>query len=129
METLANSVAARLEVAKSALLAQMHSLGFKPEDGWRIVEELRHTVDGTEWTFRPMHIREAAPHDLLSTVLIDHEGRLVAQGTHDDLLVSHELYQRMCARLSIGRSLDEPESIDELAKSLALDIPMRTALG
>jgi hypothetical protein len=35
----------------------------------------------------------------------------------------------MCARLSIGRSLDEPESIDELAKSLALDIPMRTALG
>ena len=77
METLASSVAARLEAAKAALLAQMHSLGFTPENGWRIIEELRHTIEGTEWTFRPMHIREVAPHDLISTVLIDHEGRPV----------------------------------------------------
>jgi len=77
VETLANSVTARLEAAKSGLLAQMHSLGFKPENGWRIVEELRHTVEGTEWIFRPMHIRETAPRDLFSAVLIDHEGRPV----------------------------------------------------
>jgi len=25
----------------------------------------------------------------------------------------------MCARLSVGRSLDEPESVDELLKALA----------
>ena len=77
METLANSVTARLAAAKTALLAQMQALGFKPENGWRIVEELRHTIEGTEWVFRPMHIREVAPHDLVSTVLIDHEGRPV----------------------------------------------------
>ena len=77
METLASTVAAQLEAARSALLAQMHALGFKPENGWRIVEELRHTVEGTEWVFRPMHIREVAPHDLRSIVLIDHEGRPV----------------------------------------------------
>ena len=43
-----------------------------------------------------------------------HEGQLIAQGTHDELLASNELYGRMCARLSIGRSLDEPETVDEL---------------
>lgn len=49
-----------------------------------------------------------------SRILVLHEGRLIAQGTHNDLLASSELYRRMCARLSVGRSLDEPESVDEL---------------
>jgi ATP-binding cassette subfamily B protein/subfamily B ATP-binding cassette protein MsbA len=52
-------------------------------------------------------------------ILVLHEGRLVAQGTHDELIQSNELYRRMCARLSVGRSLDEPESVDELLKALA----------
>ena len=47
-------------------------------------------------------------------ILVLHEGQLIAQGTHDELLASNELYGRMCARLSIGRSLDEPETVDEL---------------
>ena len=47
-------------------------------------------------------------------ILVVHEGRLIAQGTHADLLARNDLYRRMCARLSVGRSLDEPESIDEL---------------
>ncbi len=49
-----------------------------------------------------------------SRILVLHEGRLIAQGTHSELLTSSELYRRMCARLSVGRSLDEPESVDEL---------------
>ncbi|MDH4066047.1 MAG: ABC transporter ATP-binding protein/permease, partial [Acidobacteriota bacterium] len=52
-------------------------------------------------------------------ILVLHHGRLLAQGTHDELLQSNELYRRMCARLSVGRSLDEPESVDELLKALA----------
>jgi ATP-binding cassette subfamily B protein len=52
-----------------------------------------------------------------SRILVLHDGRLVAQGTHDELLGSSELYRRMCARLSVGRSLDEPESVDELLHS------------
>jgi ATP-binding cassette subfamily B protein/subfamily B ATP-binding cassette protein MsbA len=50
-------------------------------------------------------------------ILVLHEGRVAAQGTHDELLASNELYRRMCARLSIGRSLDEPETIDELLQA------------
>jgi ABC-type multidrug transport system fused ATPase/permease subunit len=50
-------------------------------------------------------------------ILVLHEGRLIAEGTHDELLASNDLYRRMCARLSVGRSLDEPESIDELMRA------------
>lgn len=54
-----------------------------------------------------------------SRILVLHEGRLVAQGPHDALLATSPLYRRMCARLSVGRSLDEPESVDELLRESA----------
>lgn len=47
-------------------------------------------------------------------ILVLDGGRVIAQGTHEELLASSPLYRRMCARLSVGRSLDEPESVDEL---------------
>jgi ABC-type multidrug transport system fused ATPase/permease subunit len=47
-------------------------------------------------------------------ILVLDGGRLIAQGRHDDLLESCTLYRRMCARLTVGRSLDEPETVDEL---------------
>jgi ATP-binding cassette subfamily B protein len=54
-----------------------------------------------------------------SRILVLHEGRLVAQGPHETLLATSPLYRRMCARLSVGRSLDEPESVDELLREPA----------
>jgi ATP-binding cassette subfamily B protein/subfamily B ATP-binding cassette protein MsbA len=51
-------------------------------------------------------------------ILVLHEGRIAAQGTHQELLASNELYRRMCARLSVGRSLDEPETVDELIHAI-----------
>ena len=77
VEALANEVIARLNAARNALNAEMQALGLTAAKGWRMVEELRHTLEGTEWVFRPMHIREAAPADLRTSVLIDHEGRPV----------------------------------------------------
>ena len=50
-----------------------------------------------------------------SRILVLHAGQLVAQGTHDGLLASNALYRNMCARLAVGRSLDEPETADQLA--------------
>jgi ATP-binding cassette subfamily B protein/subfamily B ATP-binding cassette protein MsbA len=49
-------------------------------------------------------------------ILLLHEGRIAAQGTHEELLRSSELYRRMCARLSVGRSVDEPETVDEVMR-------------
>ena len=51
-------------------------------------------------------------------ILVLHAGHLVAQGTHAELVASNDLYRQMCARLSIGHSLDEPASVDELLQAL-----------
>jgi ABC-type multidrug transport system fused ATPase/permease subunit len=51
-------------------------------------------------------------------ILVLHEGRIAAQGTHTELLASNQLYRRMCARLSVGKSLDEPETVDELFQAI-----------
>jgi len=75
VEHLATDVHGRLKAARNALLIQMQELGLTAAAGWRVTEELRHTVEGTEWIFRPMHLREAPPHDLRSVVRIDPEGR------------------------------------------------------
>ncbi|MCC7417144.1 MAG: ABC transporter ATP-binding protein [Acidobacteria bacterium] len=50
-------------------------------------------------------------------ILVLDGGRIAAHGTHAELLQSSRLYRRMCARLSVGRSLDEPESVDELIEA------------
>ena len=76
VEALASSAVAQLGRAKEELLARMRDLGLTSATGWRISEELRHTIEGTEWIFRPVHLREDAP-DLWVRVLIGHDGRLV----------------------------------------------------
>jgi ATP-binding cassette subfamily B protein len=53
-------------------------------------------------------------------ILVLHEGRITAQGTHRELLLNNDLYRRMCQRLSVGRSLDEPETVDELIQAQAM---------
>jgi ABC-type multidrug transport system fused ATPase/permease subunit len=45
-------------------------------------------------------------------ILVLDGGQIAAQGRHDELL-----NRRMCARLSVGKSLDEPESVDELIEA------------
>jgi ATP-binding cassette, subfamily B, bacterial len=50
-------------------------------------------------------------------ILVLDEGRIAAEGRHYDLLKTSRLYQRMCARLSVGKSLDDPETVDELIQA------------
>ncbi len=50
-------------------------------------------------------------------ILVLDDGQIAAQGRHEELLKSSQLYRRMCARLSVGKSLDEPESVDELIEA------------
>jgi ATP-binding cassette subfamily B protein/subfamily B ATP-binding cassette protein MsbA len=42
-------------------------------------------------------------------ILVLHDSRVIAQGTHEELLATSGLYRRMCAHLSIGGTLDELE--------------------
>jgi len=50
-------------------------------------------------------------------ILVLDGGRISALGRHDELLQSSQLYRRMCARLSVGKSLDDPETVDELIQA------------
>jgi ATP-binding cassette subfamily B protein len=50
-------------------------------------------------------------------ILVLDGGRIAAQGRHEELLTTSQLYRRMCARLSVGKSLDEPETVDELMEA------------
>ena len=50
-------------------------------------------------------------------ILVLDGGRIVAHGRHEELLEKSDLYRRMCARLSVGKSLDEPETVDELIEA------------
>jgi ABC-type multidrug transport system fused ATPase/permease subunit len=52
------------------------------------------------------------------SILVLDGGRISAHGRHDELLNRSVLYRRMCARLSVGKSLDDPETVDELIQAV-----------
>ncbi len=71
---------------------------------------------------RPSHTMLVIAHRLSTVrdatrIVVLNDGRLVAQGPHDELITTCELYRRMCARLSIGQSLDDAVTVDELLRA------------
>lgn len=74
---LASRVSERLAEARAQLTELLLKAGLLARDGWRITEELRSTVEGTVWVFRPIHLRLPSPPDLEVRVTVDFEGRLV----------------------------------------------------
>ncbi|HEY7059274.1 MAG TPA: ATP-binding cassette domain-containing protein, partial [Vicinamibacterales bacterium] len=51
-------------------------------------------------------------------ILVLDRGRVRASGRHEEILETSDLYRRMWQRLVVGKSLDEPLTIDELAEDL-----------
>jgi hypothetical protein len=72
-KVLAAAVIARIEAAKAEIAVKMAEAGLREKDGWRLLEELRSTPDGTEFVFRPVHTRLDCP-DIEATVLINADG-------------------------------------------------------
>ena len=60
----------------------------------------------------------ACPPSRTPIAFSSHEGRIAAQGTHAELLSSNQLYRRMCARLSIGKPLDDRDVADVLEPAI-----------
>jgi hypothetical protein len=75
-QALSTVISRALEAARAKLMAEMARCGLAPSAGWRIKEDLRHTTEGTEWIFSPIHLREPSP-GLEVRVCIDGEGRLL----------------------------------------------------
>ena len=51
-------------------------------------------------------------------ILVLDRGRIVASGRHEQILEQSDLYRRMWQRLVVGKSLDEPLTVDELAQEV-----------
>jgi ATP-binding cassette, subfamily B, bacterial len=49
-------------------------------------------------------------------ILVLDRGRVIASGRHEEILESSDLYRRMWQRLIVGKSLDDPLTVDELAE-------------
>ena len=94
--------------AKPAAKTKAPSAGTKLPDALKKLKTGRTTI---VIAHRLSTIRDA------NRILVLDQGRIVAQGSHSELLTSSELYRRMCARLSVGRSLDDPETVDELMQA------------
>jgi hypothetical protein len=72
-EVLSAALRARLAQAREDVVARMKACGLSEHDGWRIHEEMRSTVGGTQWVLRPVHIHHDAP-GLEAVVTIDAAG-------------------------------------------------------
>ena len=51
-------------------------------------------------------------------ILVLDRGQIIASGRHEQILEQSELYRRMWQRLVVGKSLDEPLTVDELAQEV-----------
>jgi hypothetical protein len=72
-KALSAAVIARISAAKARLAGWMECNGYTEKQGWRICEELRSRPEGTEFVFRPIHMRLPGP-EYEETVLVDTDG-------------------------------------------------------
>jgi hypothetical protein len=70
---LSAAVRARIRQARAEISARMAAQGLSEKDGWRIHEEMRQVMGGTEWVFRPVHMHRDAP-GIEAVVTIDTSG-------------------------------------------------------
>lgn len=59
-------------------------------------------------------------------ILVLQDGRITAQGRHEALLASSDLYRRMWERLASGGSLDDPDLVGATAEAPDLALPARS---
>ena len=72
-EVLSAAIRARLQQARADVVTQMAALGLSEKDGWRIHEEMRNVLGGTQWVLRPVHLHRDGP-GVEAVVTIDTSG-------------------------------------------------------
>jgi len=109
----------RIGIARALLKASPILILDEPTSAVDAISE--SAIFDTLRSLRPTHTTLVIAHRLstirdATRILVLDGGRLVAQGTHDELTRSSSLYRRMCARLSMGQSLDDEATVDQLLR-------------
>lgn len=69
----AAAIIARIAEVKADLARLMAEYGLRERDGWRVSEEIRQQPYGTDFVYRPIHMK-LTPPALERVVSIDNEG-------------------------------------------------------
>ena len=69
----AAAILARIAAVKEELARLMADHGLREKDGWRVSEEIRQQPYGTDFVYRPIHMK-LMPPALERVVSIDNEG-------------------------------------------------------
>ena len=118
--TLSGGERQRLGIARALLKAAPILILDEPTSAVDAISE--EAIFDTLRRLRPGHTTLVIAHRLstirdATRILVLDEGRLIAQGPHEELLRTCPLYRRMCARLSVGASLEEEAPVDQLLRA------------
>ena len=119
-ETLSGGERQRIGIARALLKAAPILILDEPTSAVDAISE--GAIFDTLRRLRPSHTMLVIAHRLSTVrdatrILVLDGGRLIAQGPHDELLRTCALYRRMCARLSVGESLEEEAPVDQLLRA------------
>jgi hypothetical protein len=70
-ELLATRFSERRAAAEAFLWREMNARGLRAQDGWKIMELTRDTIDGSEMVLRPLHLWQPAPADVVCVIRLD----------------------------------------------------------
>jgi ATP-binding cassette subfamily B protein/subfamily B ATP-binding cassette protein MsbA len=119
-ETLSGGERQRIGIARALLKAAPILILDEPTSAVDAISE--GAIFETLRRLRANHTTLVIAHRLstirdATRILVLNDGRLIAQGPHDELIETCDLYRQMCERLSVGKSLDELTSVDELLRA------------
>lgn len=118
--TLSGGERQRIGIARALLKAAAILILDEPTSAVDAISE--GAIFDTLRRIRPSHTMLVIAHRLSTVrdatrILVLDQGRVVAQGPHEELMRTCDLYRRMCARLSVGQSLDEEVPVDQLLRA------------
>ncbi len=120
--TLSGGERQRIGIARALLKAAPILILDEPTSAVDAISE--GAIFDTLRRLRPHHTMLVIAHRLSTVrdatrILVLDGGRLIAQGPHDELISTCDLYRQMCARLSVGESLERASTVDELLRVIS----------